>query len=132
MYYLLIGWFSYFKTKSNRNVMEFANSWLPSANPKISKRFKHQHNKIDERKHLQLAKKRWWHWKSAFWQIRPSFFLFYILCKNSIHSQSLFFFDTLNANLKFDTFYALFILWYPCFTMLNLKKAESAIYLNHA
>ena len=37
--------------------MEFANSWLPSANPKISKRFKHQHNKIDERKHLNLAKK---------------------------------------------------------------------------
>ena len=36
--------------------MEFADSWLPSANPKISKRFKHQHNKIDERKHLQLAK----------------------------------------------------------------------------
>ena len=111
--------------------MEFANSWLPSANPKISKRFKHQHNKIDERKHLQLAKKTVMTLKIGIWQIMPSFFLFYILCKNLIQSESLFFFDPLNVNLNFDTFHALFILWYPCFTMSNLKKAESSLIIHN-
>ena len=89
--------------------MEFADSWLPSANPKISKRFKHQHNKIDERKHLQLAKKTVMTLKIGILTNKAKF-LFVLHSLQKLNPQPiLVFFDSLNANLKFDTFYALFI-----------------------